>query len=319
MGSTDHALSGSRLLFCQYGKSGNTYVLHDYSANTVLVWLYEPGTNVRQLPKIHMRLRSQDDRMVHLLASGVFFSGVIKDFLCLPRPLSPPLQRITMSGSVALEYGFPSTHATNAVSVAFYALLALNSRDTAITGQTNALLQFLSCWYGLSIIFGRVYCGMHGFFDVVVGSLLGALLAVIQWVYGEAFNDYIYSGSLKQPLVVLLVVLVLVRIHPEPADDCPCFDDSVAFAGVMIGVEVGNAHFAGTSFSTNHPIPGTVPFDLEEVGIIRSILRISLGVVVVFAWREVMKPSLLRCLPPVFRIVEKLGLSLPRRFFTQAS
>jgi len=32
-----------------------------------------------------------------------------------------------------------------------------------------------------------------------------------------------------------------------------------------------------------------------------------------------MKPSLLRYLPPVFRVIERLGLSLPRRFFTRAS
>lgn len=32
-----------------------------------------------------------------------------------------------------------------------------------------------------------------------------------------------------------------------------------------------------------------------------------------------MKPSLLRLLPPIFRVVEALGLDLPRKFFKQAS
>ncbi len=217
-----------------------------------------------------------------------------------------------MSGSAALEYGFPSTHSTNAVSVAVYALFALNSPDTSVTGRTNIMIQILFSWYAFSIVLGRLYCGMHGFFDIIIGSLLGVLLGVIQCVY-------LYSGTLREPVIIILVILVLVRIHPEPADDCPCFDDSVAFAGVIAGIEFGNWHFSRTSFSSPYPFPGTVPFELETIGWIRSIIRIALGVVTIFAWREVMKPTLLRFLPPLFRIIERLGLSLPRKFFTKAS
>ncbi|KAI5300519.1 hypothetical protein KEM55_006879, partial [Ascosphaera atra] len=32
-----------------------------------------------------------------------------------------------------------------------------------------------------------------------------------------------------------------------------------------------------------------------------------------------MRPSLHRALPPIFRLLEKVGLDLPRRFFTKAS
>ena len=132
-----------------------------------------------------------------------------------------------MSGSAALEYSFPSTHSTNAVSVAVYALFALNSPDSSITGRMNFMMQLLFSWYAFSIVLGRVYCGMHGFFDVIIGSLLGVLLGVIQCVYGDDFDEYLYSGTFKEPFIILLIILVLVRIHPEPADDCPCFDDSV--------------------------------------------------------------------------------------------
>lgn len=257
--------------------------------------------------------------MVQILASGVFFSGFVKDLLCLPRPLSPPLQRITMSGSAALEYGFPSTHATNAVSVTIYALYRLQSADSTVPPMISTILQYTLYIYATSIVIGRVYCGMHGFSDVIVGSLLGALISFVQCAYGDMFDNYVLSGSIKELFIVVLIVLALVRIHPEPADDCPCFDDSVAFAGVMIGVQVGTWHYARTSFSLSDPIPGTVPFQLESIGWVNSVLRILLGVVTIYVWREVMKPSLLRFLPPLFRIIERLGLSLPRRFFTKAS
>ena len=257
--------------------------------------------------------------MVHVLASGVFFSGFLKDMWCLPRPLSPPLQRITMSHSTALEYGFPSTHSTNAMSVAVYALFMLHTPDSSVPPAVKIGLEAVSCCYAVSIVLGRLYCGMHGFFDVLVGSALGASLSIVQCLYGDKFDHFIHTGSFKAPAVVILIILVLVRIHPEPADDCPCFDDSVAFAGVMVGVELGNWHFGRSGRAWNEPVVATVPFNLQALGWPRTIARIAIGVLMVFAWREVMKPTLLKSLPPIFRVVEMLGLSLPRRFFVQAS
>lgn len=257
--------------------------------------------------------------MVHVLASGVFFSGFLKDMWCLPRPLSPPLNRITMSRSAALEYGFPSTHSTNAMSVAVYALFMLHTPDSSVPPAVKVGLEALCCSYAVSIVLGRLYCGMHGFFDVLVGSALGASLSILQCLYGDSFDHFMHTGSFKAPAVVILIILVLVRIHPEPADDCPCFDDSVAFAGVMIGVELGNWHFGRSGRAWNEPALATVPFNLEALGWPRTIARIVIGVLMVFAWREIMKPTLLRSLPPIFRVIEMLGLSLPRRFFVQAS
>jgi hypothetical protein len=256
--------------------------------------------------------------MVHLLASGVIFSGIIKDLLCLPRPLSPPLQRITMSGYAALEYGFPSTHSTNAISVVVYALYILaNSPD--LNPTTNIALQILSYAYGISILFGRLYCGMHGFFDVIIGSVLGALLAFAQILYGHVFDEWMRSSTYIAPLIVTLILLAMVRTHPEPADDCPCFDDSVAFAGVLVGVEVAGWHYASTPFAWSFPVPGTTPYSLKEIGMTKTVLRIFLGVLIVFAWRGIMKPLLFRILPPIFRVVEQFGVDLPRKFFLKAS
>lgn len=247
--------------------------------------------------------------LVHILAEGVFFSGFIKDMLSLPRPLSPPLHRITMSGSVALEYGFPSTHSANAVSVAVYAVLLLRSPDCAFAPTTKIVLESLGYFYAASIIIGRLYCGMHGFADVIFGSILGAAISLVEFYYGPAFEAYLHTSGWFAPLTVALIIIILVRIHPEPADDCPCFDDSVAFSGVMIGLEVASWR-TGASLFTG-PFPGlSWPI---------TIARIVLGVLLVVAWREIMKPTLLKFLPQLFRVIERLGVSLPRRFFVPAS
>ena len=258
-------------------------------------------------------------RMVHILASGVFFTGMLKDFFSLPRPLSPPLHRITMSGSAALEYGFPSTHSANAVSVAVYALYAIHHPDCQLQETTKTILEVVSYSYAVSIILGRLYCGMHGFIDVIIGSIMGALISVIECTYGAQFDQWLYNSTWKAPATVALIIIVLIRIHPEPADDCPCFDDSVSFAGTYIGIELGGWHYAVGDWAWDVPVSATVPFDLEHMGWPVVIARVFVGVLVIFAWREVMKPALLKFLPHLFRVIENYGFILPRKFFMPAS
>ena len=130
-----------------------------------------------------------------MLAAGVYWTGFLKDMLCLPRPLSPPLARISMSGSAALEYGFPSSHSANAVSVAFYAIYTLRQSADRDTSNWNMGLQALFYFYALSIIAGRLYCGMHGFLDVLVGSIMGALITAFQLVCGDWMDSFVFSGS----------------------------------------------------------------------------------------------------------------------------
>ncbi|KAL7934886.1 hypothetical protein V8C35DRAFT_321587 [Trichoderma chlorosporum] len=252
--------------------------------------------------------------LVHILALGVFWTGFVKDFYSLPRPLSPPLHRITMSGSAALEYGFPSTHSANAVSVAVYALLHLRDPLNTFSDTTKLLLEILSYFYAASIVFGRLYCGMHGFLDVIIGSVMGAGITILEYYYGPPLDAAMQNGSWLAPLIAGLVVVVFVRIHPEPADDCPCFDDSVAFAGVVIGVEAATWTIAGSFLAGAESSMGVLPYASWVIA-----ARMVVGIIVIFAWRETMKPTLLKVLPHVFRLIESTGFDLPRRFFTPAS
>ena len=254
-----------------------------------------------------------------MLAAGVYLTGFLKDLLCLPRPLSPPLARISMSGSAALEYGFPSSHSANAVSVTLYAIYKLRQSANEYNSTVNTALQALFYFYALSIVVGRLYCGMHGFLDVVIGSIMGALITAFQLFYGDWMDSWIFSGSYRDIFIATLVVCILVRIHPEPADDCPCFDDSVSFSGVVIGINLGAWHYAQTSYALQDAYPSSVPFDLQQMGMVKASIRVLLGVVVIFVWRATMKPTLFTVLPPLFRLLEQARLNLPRAFFLNAS
>ncbi|TKA33757.1 hypothetical protein B0A50_00593 [Salinomyces thailandicus] len=254
--------------------------------------------------------------LVHMLAMGVYFSGFVKDMVCLPRPLSPPLQRITMSGSAALEYGFPSTHTTNAVSVALYCLDRLHNARDGYDALTYKLLCAGCLWYLFSISLGRMYCGMHGFFDVVFGAVLGAVIAWIRIIYGAPFDEWIITGDWTRTALAVCALAVAVRIHPEPADNCPCFDDSVAFVGVVMGSAIGIWQFAQVT-----PYRETALWELYTFTnntLLKAVTRIVAGIVVIFLWRAIMKPASLRVLPPIFRFIDHYGLAIPRRYFLQS-
>lgn len=61
-----------------------------------------------------------------------------------------------------------------------------------------------------------------------------------------------------------------------------------------------------------------MPYNFHSVGVIVSLLRLALGIVIIFLWREVAKSVLLKYLPPLFRFIGRIGLVLPRKHFIDA-
>lgn len=257
--------------------------------------------------------------VVHMLALGVVLSGILKDIVCLPRPLSPPLQRITMSGSAALEYGWPSTHTTNAVSVALFSLYQLYLSRNDWDDTTFNTLRVVCYCYAVSISLGRMYCGMHGLFDVVCGGALGAFITWLRITYGQTYDQWLLAGSWTRPALAVLVFALIVRFHPEPADNCPCFDDSVSFLGVVMGLAIGTWHYGQLQergWRSDPSLHSMYPYSTQDIT--KSAMRLIGGIVVIFLWRALMKPLLLGCLPPIFRFVDRWGVRMPRRYFLQA-
>jgi dihydrosphingosine 1-phosphate phosphatase len=255
----------------------------------------------------------------HVMTLGVYLSGALKDLVCLPRPLSPPLQRITMSGSAALEYGFPSTHTTNAVSIAGLLLYELMTTKDEWS-YTNYILLCIGCyWYASSIALGRMYCGMHGFFDVGIGLLLGVAIAWLWIVFGPDYINWVMSGDWQRPAIMTLICALAIRFHPEPADNCPCFDDSVAMLGVVAGCAIATWHRRHEFAASSERIPTLAEmYDFSNADLAKAGARLIGGVITVFVFRAITKPLLLKSLPPTFRFIDHWGLMIPRRYFLQA-
>lgn len=304
--------------------------------------------------------------LVIVLALGVYFSSFIKDLLCSPRPFSPPVTRLTI-GTHHLEYGFPSTHSTNSVSIALFLfghvyLLASGPPNSdlspVISPFTYNVLVVLLIFYTFSIVFGRLYTAMHSFTDCAIGVILGAGL---WWTHtsfpgipvkvpytsttvyfarglgaGKWMDDWVQSGGWEVPLILISVCLLAVNQHPQPVDDCPCFEDAIAFGSVVLGLLVGSWGVSFTSLSERRAVvmPGSgwvfdqtlatwiaVERGWQDVCLWWGVaaLKMVVGILAIFAWRILAKSALHITLPPLYRLLSK-SFRLPnRRFYTPAT
>ena len=96
-----------------------------------------------------------------------------------------------------MEYGLPSTHSTNCMSMALF--LGAHVHDLHCAGSLSttsfAIWVVVLILYVISIVGGRLYTGMHGFMDVSVGVFLGTIGWVLQrLVMPEIERWIIHSG-----------------------------------------------------------------------------------------------------------------------------
>ncbi|KAF8308309.1 PAP2-domain-containing protein [Clavulina sp. PMI_390] len=174
--------------------------------------------------------------LLYVLGWGNYLSSLLKDYLCIPRPASPPVTRLTISLH-HLEYGMPSTHTTNSVSAAIF-MLVLVARSSLSTFSKLVMDLGIALYVG-SVVGGRIYCGMHGVSDCVVGILIGTFTVLMNMAFGEAWERIMEMNSVIVPLFILLLVERLIHHHPSTVEPCLCFEDALSGLSSMAGVSVG--------------------------------------------------------------------------------
>lgn len=174
--------------------------------------------------------------MVYILAYSIYLSGFLKDFWCLPRPRSPPLHRIALSEYTTREYGAPSSHCANATGASLYLLWIVTNSNTSITKK--AIMVALIFAYYLTLTIGRIYCGMHGLLDVGSGIMCGVICTLGRAAANKLLVNFHCGDYWWFPILSVTWGLTILLKHVRPIDECPCFTDSVAFVGVVSGLEV---------------------------------------------------------------------------------
>ena len=71
------------------------------------------------------------------------------------------------------------------------------------------------------------------------------------------------------PAVIVPLCLYLVHRHPQPVDDCPCFEDAIAFVSVVMGMFVARwtmLHYGYDEAFFVRPMPGGSWATWSDVG-----------------------------------------------------
>ncbi|KAG0679823.1 hypothetical protein C6P40_001303 [Pichia californica] len=241
--------------------------------------------------------------LVIVLGLGVYFTGVIKDLLCLPRPSSPPLKRLTMSHYTSKEYGCPSSHSANATSVSM--ILFLHTfNNNSFSPIIKYLIYSFFTWYWFTLIFGRIYCGMHGLVDISLGILVGIFTVSFRLALKPIWDFILLSPksnlSFLTPPILSSIYYSIIYFHPIPIEQCPCFEDSVAFIAVLLGFDLSywslkpsnlNSKYSSLDLNQLYLLsPAKINYDYSKLGITFTILRILIGILSVITWKTISKP-----------------------------
>ncbi len=102
-----------------------------------------------------------------------FSSSVVKPAFERLRPCNDPIIKADVNTRIACGTGFsfPSSHAANHFSLAFFLITVFYSKWRPIMG--------LAIFWAFSISFAQIYVGVHYPGDIIFGAILGGMIGYI--------------------------------------------------------------------------------------------------------------------------------------------
>lgn len=153
------------------------------------------------------------------------------------------------------------------------------------------------------------------------------------------------------PLTTIPLCLLMVSVHPQPLDDCPCFEDAIAFIAVSMGIAIGrwsnirwglieiedhplnysqkpSALFKSSKQTIFEPLLESITSTSSSatsflpdslIYLFKSITMMVLGIIAIFLVRIVTKTLCKLILPKLLRYASStFGLVLPRRHYVES-
>ena len=245
-----------------------------------------------------------------LWALGMYIGQFLKDNLRLPRPgLFPetidttqdkqkqPIKPsaspsdvdvpvIRLETKYAAEFGFPSTHALGAFSLPMLTLLFMLFRYEVQSPIACGLWAALQLFWMFVTPVSRLYRGVHSILDIVGGSLIGFVLAIVTY----ACTDFIYEtlSTVFGVVAYTCLSIALLVIYPRTSRWSNSLGDTALIMGTACGAVWGIC--LAQLLAPTQPYL-QIAFPTTIVGGIISVLRLILTVVIIYVIRLINRPN----------------------------
>jgi len=219
------------------------------------------------------------------LLLGTFMGNFAKNLFALPRPPSPP---VVLLQHTMKDFGFPSVHTLNAVTVSGVLLRyhwqqgwTYVSSDPVVAQWLFAGSVALALFWCFSIPLSRMYVGVHSPLDCVAGFAAGLLFLLNWlWVYDHLHHWITVSKTALVPVMVVAAFLA-ITVHPRAQKRSPSHRHNIAVIGVVTGAFIGISQHPDTLravLTSDYPWWPAVPVSAlaQGFGVSRSLV-VSVG------------------------------------------
>ncbi|XP_034988460.2 sphingosine-1-phosphate phosphatase 2 isoform X1 [Zootoca vivipara] len=272
------------------------------------------------LPFTYWSINPYVARRLILMWSVVMYIGqVSKDLLKWPRPSSPPV--VKLEKRTTAEYGMPSTHAMAATAISFtFVVTTVNKYKYPL--ELGLLGAFL---FSTLVCLSRIYTGMHTFLDVIVGSLISAILTALAYPTWDLL-DHLMLTSPWCPLFCIVVPLILCYNYPKLDYYSPTRADTTtilgAGAGAITGFWINNRYVSNVSAEeATHSTPSVTG---EMLLMVLAQFLVGIGVLLII--RQVIKSLALKSLCSWYKVsindieaMQQIEIEVPYKFITYSS
>jgi len=161
---------------------------HHSTLDTIFIWVTFLGNGVFSVVVfvifLLQRRRSQATQVMVAFLLSALVAQILKNLFSMPRPkqfFAPGQYHYFIDGVTGLGFAsFPSGHTTSIFALA--TLLAI------FTKNPKAKIAFLLS--GIAVGYSRIYLGQHFLGDVLTGSCIGTLTAVlVHWLFVEKLQS----------------------------------------------------------------------------------------------------------------------------------
>ena len=172
--------------------------------------------------------------MVLLMALCFYVTGFLKNLLCLPRPPSPPVTPLQR----CQDWSLPSHHAVLNVNIPWFIWFYIDINYTASTTVKMAVFTLIAIW-SFSVMFSRMYLGVHSPADILTGGVIGCGLLATWLQFYERIDALLNQPSLPTVVGVVCIVALLLSLHPDPYPVTIIFAETVCMTGIAVGFVIG--------------------------------------------------------------------------------